>query len=801
MKMFRAQGRHIADEPRVQPLERATPWGGRTRFLWCSLLARRRAGPRRDTRIGKKSFSFLFALALAQSWAGAQDLEFHPPASASDAATPAIMRDLAARILPVYQENDTERYLANLSALQLTAGDYAAAYATQQSLRERHQNAYPSRLGGLELVSDIYVRARAIEAQDKVSFAQAFTQSFRDLLLLLNNADAYALFKRLRTPLSVLQGDLQKSFDERRSKGTIALAEGVDLIRTYLTFDAYRNFGPLVAALDAEDDHRRYVTAEDVPIETADGRSISAVLVRPRSAANPLPTLLELTLDVSAQNYAKECAAHGYVGVVAYIRGRGNTPERVVPYQHDGDDARAVIDWIAKQPWSDGRVGMYGGSYSGFTQWAAAKHLPPALKAIATSAATAPGISAPLEGNIFRNSAYRLSYCATNNKESDEKSCNDDAQWRALDETWYTSGRSYRDFGRVHGKHNRIFQRWLNHPSYDRFWQKLVPYREEFSHIDIPVLTIAGYYADGEIGALYYFTQHHQYNPHANHTLLIGPYDDGVLQHGPLANLQGYQVDPAALLDLRELRYQWFDSVFKGGANPDLLKGRVNYEVMGANEWRHAASLEGMANGSLKFYLDAARYLDGHRLLRHETSNTTFSRQTTNLADRSDANWAPPSAIISRDLKTHNAVTFESEPLAQPTELAGLLSARLDFTTNKMDMDLSIALYELLPSGEYLELFAPIYEFRASYVRDRVHRHLLRAGERQQLTIRSERMTSRKLQAGSRLVMVLGVNKQPDREINYGTGNDVSEESIAAGEIPLKIRWYSSSYIDIPVRK
>jgi hypothetical protein len=56
------------------------------------------------------------------------------------------------------------------------------------------------------------------------------------------------------------------------------------------------------------------------------------------------------------------------------------------------------------------------------------------------------------------------------------------------------------------------------------------------------------------------------------------------------------------------------------------------------------------------------------------------------------------------------------------------------------------------------------------------------------------------LQPGSRLVMVLGINKRPDREINYGTGGDVSEESIADGKIPLKVRWFSDSYIDIPVR-
>jgi hypothetical protein len=118
-----------------------------------------------------------------------------------------------------------------------------------------------------------------------------------------------------------------------------------------------------------------------------------------------------------------------------------------------------------------------------------------------------------------------------------------------------------------------------------------------------------------------------------------------------------------------------------------------------------------------------------------------------------------------------------------------------------MDMDLYISLYELLPSGDYVRLFGPAYEFRASYAQDRVHRHLLKAGERQTLKFESERIMSRQLQTGSRLVMVLGINKRPDREINYGAGNDVSEESLADGKIPLKIRWYGDSYIDIPVRR
>ncbi|HEY5102025.1 MAG TPA: hypothetical protein VII70_04515, partial [Steroidobacteraceae bacterium] len=275
-------------------------------------------------------------LALSPSRARAQELEFHPPASAADAATPAIMRDLAERVLPVYQENDPERYLANLSALQLTSGDFTSAYATQQSLRERRQNAYPDRLGDREIVSDIYVRARAIEAQDRVSFDKAFNQSFQDVLLRLNNPDAYALFRRLRTPVSVYQEELQKTFDERRQKATIALPDAVELIRTYLTYDAHRNFEPLIEPLAVQDDRRRYITDDDIVIKTADGKSFPATLVLPKSSTKALPALLEIALDVAPQNFAKECAAHGYAGIVVYTRASAANVLKMGTYQSGG---------------------------------------------------------------------------------------------------------------------------------------------------------------------------------------------------------------------------------------------------------------------------------------------------------------------------------------------------------------------------------------------------------------------------------------------------------------------------------
>ena len=749
-------------------------------------------------RVLQRCLLFL-VLGVSQSWAAAPDLEFHAPASAGDAAVTAAMRDLAGRLLPVYEEPDRDRYLANLSALQMAVGDFAAADVSRQSLRDRRRRLDAGRPVGRGAVYDIYAYARALEADDRISFADGFTRSFREVAARFSDHDAYAVARWLETPPASLREALQKALDQQRTRDIITQAEAVELIWKYLAFDAYRSFAPLVSALVAEDERRRYTTEEEVMIKTPEA-SLAALVIRPKGSTKPLPTLLEFTIYHS-QNYAKECAAHGYVGVVAYARGVHGSSQQTIPYQHDGDDARAVVNWIAKQSWSDGRVGMYGDGYSGFTPWAAAKRLPPALKAIAVSTPTAPGIDFPMAGGIFQNSAYRWSSYVTNTKPSDDAVYNDDEPWRLLDQKWYKSGRRYRDLGRLHGKPNPIFIRWLNHPSYDRFWQNMIPHRDQFARIGIPILTITGYYAGSEPGALHYFTQHHKYNPRADHTLLIGPYDDSVMLHGPPAMLQGYAVDSAALIDLRELRYQWFDHVFKGGALPYPLKDSVNYEVMGANEWRHAASLEGMAKGSLKFYLESGAAGDRHRLTQRKPSRAAALRQTVKLTDRSDFAWTAPADFTSRSLATHNALIFTSEPLSKVTEFNGLFSGRLDFTVNKMDMDLNVTLYELLPSGDYIYLFNPTYELRASYVQDRVNRHLLRAGERQELNFKSERMTSRQFQPGSRLVMILGISKRPDREINYGTGNDVSEETMAEGRAPIKLQWHNDSFIEIPIRR
>ena len=757
------------------------------------------------------------SLVLAQ-----QNFDFHPKAtSIVDPATPGVMRDLAERILPVYQEDNPERYLANLSILQLVAGNYSAAYESRQSLRDRRRSADAGKPVNRSLILDLFARARAIEATDRLTFVQAYTQAYRAAVPKLNDLDAFTLMSWLSTPAAWFQDPAQRQFDQARAKGKLTLPEAIDLMQTYLNLAAYRSFGPVVAALNSEDEQRRYVIEDNVAIKTHDGVSIAVTVVRPKETQAKLPALFEFTLYMTP-GYAHEAAAHGYVGVIAYARGRGRSTGKPVSYQDDGDDARAVIEWIARQPWSDGRVGMFGTAYSGFTSWAAAKRLPEALKAIATTSPTVPGLDLPDDGAVMRNWTFRWSLWVTNR--IDDKTYYDDGPWRDLDLKWYASGKPYRDYGRLYGKPDPQFLRWLAHPGYDVFWQKMVPYDKELAKVDIPVLTVTGYYGVGEAGALYYFNEQHRLDPNANHTLLVGPYDDGASQHGVQAMLKGYGIDPAAFVDLRELRYQWFDSVFKGAAMPALLKDRVNYEVMGANEWRHAPSLEAMGNGKLQWTLDSARVGASHRLSPHEVVQLAarkakvtprgkhkgksvdpgYIELNVNLADRKDVDsgWVSYPDIVSRTAEVRNATAYVSVPLTAPLEIQGAWTAHLDFTINKSDVDLRVTAYELLSTGEYVELFEP-YVLRASFAQDRVTPHPLKPGERQKIEFQIQRLTSRRLQAGSRLVLVLGVNKRPDQEINYGSGGEVDGESLAdeAAKVPVKIRWWNDSYIETTVSR
>jgi putative CocE/NonD family hydrolase len=732
--------------------------------------------------------SVLWLLVVLPCCALAQEFDFKPPPRAADPAVAQAMRDLAERVLPVYEEADRTRYLANLSALQLVAGEYEAADDTRRTLRERRQAA-GQRPDGRSVLMDLYARARSIATSQRAPFPQAFSQSFREVVARLNDADAEAVTAWLGTPIGAFERALQDSLDRVRVHRAVGLDDAMQLMWSYLAYDAYRSFGGQLETLSREDAARRYLVEESV---IRSGRAqIHARIVRSRKV-DKSPTLLQFTIDAASAHDIKSAVAHGYAGVVAYTRGLGpdgRVSGEVVPFEHDGDDARAVIRWIAAQAWSDGRVGMYGSGYAGFAAWAVAKRAPSPLKSIVTQEPLAPGIDFPAEGRVFRNSALRWLLTATGSVEG----LNDDAAWRDVDLAWYRSGKPYRDLGRAQNRSSPLFRRWLSHPSYDRYWQKMLPVGAEFARIDLPILTMSGYGGPAEVGALHYFTQHLRHRPKADHALVLGMRDDATTLGGSTA-LPRDVLDPAARIDARTLRFQWFDHVFKGAPKPALLRDRVNVQSMGTGEWRSATSLDRLASAALTFHLD------GQRLAPVKPTKSAAQELTVNFADRSDAAMPVQPGAASKPLPLQHALRFTSEPLPQPLEITGGLSGRLDLKLNRSDVDLSVALYAQEADGDHVLLLDP-YEFRASYARDRFARQPLQRGARQKLAFASGHFVARKLEAGSRLVLVLGVNKRADREINHGSGKVVSEETVKDGKTPLKIQFFNTSTVEIDVRK
>ena len=702
---------------------------------------------------------------------------------------------VAATLIPVYASERSAKDLIILFNLQFAAGRFTDAESTLDRLETVYRSSEP-RLVPNVVPWRIYARAKTYEAAGKTA-AGALAQAFSELYGSLPDSQAAAVLPWYGADFDELRAD--EATQAKTCAGTplARCASAANLIRAHEENIALTYLMQASAPLLKADRERRYLVDDHVLIPTPDGAKIAALIVRPRAAGKTkLTALLNFTIyakDSWSMSDAVTMAAHGYAGVVAYTRGKGRSPGAVVPYIHDGEDAAMVIEWLSHQPWSDGRVGMFSGSYNGFTQWAAAKHHPSALKAIATNATNAPGIDTPMQGNVFQSFIYPWPFYTTDIKALDDKIYDDRARWIGLEKKWYVSGRPYRDLDKIDGKPNPIFDTWLEHPAYDAYWQRLIPYGREFASIDMPVFVQTGYYDGGMVGALYYFQQHLKYRPNADDRMIVGPYHHVAMQTGVLAEVDGYQIDKAALIDLQDLRLAWFDHVFREAPLPILLSDRINFEVMGADSWRHVSTLADMAANHARFYLTG--HHDAGRLLLGDAPDTQSPPElVVDFTHRGDVDFQPPPGTAD----TRNALVFATQPLKEPLEVDGLFRGRFVVTTNKRDFDLSVNFYALTPDGRYLDLAS--YLGRVSYMQDRTHRQLLQPGQPRVLDFQSQTLTSRLLMPGSRIVAVVGVPKVPAIQINYGTGGDVSSESIADAGAPLRIRWSADSYLELGIR-
>ncbi len=558
-----------------------------------------------------------------------------------------------------------------------------------------------------------------------------------------------------------------------------------------------------VSANQFSTDDNVYEIQDKILIKTKDGAEISAMMVRKKDSSAALPVIFQYTIYVNHERdlaSLKLAADKGYVGVIAYTRGKNLSVSEIVPYEYDGKDANDVIDWISKQTWCNGKIGMYGGSYNAFTQWAAAKYAHPALKTIISAAAGGPGMGLPMENNIFINPNYQWAFYVTNNKTLDEAVNNDRERFNTMQYKWWESGVSYRQIDSMDGTPNKWLQRWLQHPSYDKYWQEMVPYKEDFSKINIPVLAIDGYYNDSQLSGLYYLREHSKYNKNAEQYLILGPYGHFGAQIGGEAEVNEYKVDPVSLIDFRAMRYEWFDYILKKGKKPVFLKDKVNYEVMGTNQWKHASSLQKISNAELTFYFSDKLVNNNYQLVASKPKNQGFLKQEVDFKDRTTMNGGfYPYPIVKTALNNGNGLVFISESIESGTEIAGAFEGWIKASINKKDMDISIALYELMPNGEYFQL--SYYVGRASYAKDREKRNLLKPNKVETIPISNSRLVVRKLTKGSKLVVVLNVIKNSAYQINYGTGKDVSDESIADAKEPLTVKWHNDSYLKIPIWK
>jgi uncharacterized protein len=527
-----------------------------------------------------------------------------------------------------------------------------------------------------------------------------------------------------------------------------------------------------------------YIIDDNVLILTRSGVAVSAIIVRKKVNTSQLPAILFYTTyyqDATDAIFGKKAADRDYVGIVAYARGIKTDLKYYAPFEHESTDVYDIIDWVSKQTWCNGSIGMYSGSYTGYSQWATAKKIHPALKTIIPQVAVMPGFDFPMENNVPLT--HILSW-------SNDNIFKNKFLPRSLPFDYFNNGVAFNKIDSLAGLQNPIFQKWLSHPSYDTYWQSMVPTPKEYAKINIPVLTTTGYYDGSQIGAIQYFKLHTKYNKNANHYFVIGPYDHFGGQRRPAKNLVGYEIDSVANIKMEDLAYSWLDFILKGKPKPGLLKDKVNFQVMGKNEWHHAPSLQKINNDTITFYLD-------HNLLVTKKPKTKeFEEQSVDFKDRESQNNYYTPEIIFDTLDASNGLTYISEPFEKSFSINGSFTGNLFATINKMDMDISLALYELMPNGKYF--FLTRFVGRASFAKNNSKRQLLKPDTKESIPLNNTRFVSKLISKGSRLVILLNINKHPFEIINYGSGKPVSEETIKDAGEPLQIKWHNDSFIKIP---
>jgi uncharacterized protein len=538
-----------------------------------------------------------------------------------------------------------------------------------------------------------------------------------------------------------------------------------------------------------------------VKIPMRDKVELNATLYLPKTpdgAPSKTPVIFTLTPYISDSYHARAAyfASHGYAFALVDVRGRGNSDGEFEPFVNDARDGHDLVEWFAKQPFCDGKVAMWGGSYAGFDQWATAKEFPLHLMTIVPAAAAHPGLDYPATQNV--GLAYDMQwYTFTSGRTGQQNLFADQKFWRTKFLDAYKKHIPFQSLDSFVGNPSVNFQRILKHPTLDAYYDAMVPTREQLQKITLPILTITGQYDGDELGALTYYRDHLANatpETRAKHFLIIGPWDHAGTRT-PTDEVAGVKFGPAAVLDLNDLHRQWYDWTMKSGRRPEFLKNQVAYYLLapgnsGANgEWKYADSFETLVANPKLFYLDSknggANGVFTSGSLTEKAPNEgadTFTYDPLDTTRGETVDGIDPKEKTAGIDQTYalsigkDGLVYHTAQLPNETPFIGCPGVTLWVFIDAPDVDLSASLYEVQPDGTSIALWADTRRLR---YRDSLREaKLVKPGEIVRCDFNPGLFVARRLMKGSRLRLIVSSPNSPQWQKNYCSGGVVAEETV-----------------------
>ncbi|PYK41046.1 MAG: hypothetical protein DME60_05370 [Verrucomicrobia bacterium] len=564
-----------------------------------------------------------------------------------------------------------------------------------------------------------------------------------------------------------------------------------------------------------------------VKIPMRDKVELNATLYLPKmSDESPpkAPVIFTLTPYISDSYHARAAyfASHGYVFALVDVRGRGNSAGEFEAFAHESEDGHDVVEWLAQQPFCDGKVAMWGGSYAGFDQWATAKEFPPHLATIVPVAAPHPPLDYPSYQNV--GETYDVQWFTfTSGRAGQQNLFGDQKFWRTKFLDAYKKHIPFKDLDSFVGNPSANFQRILKHPMADAYYDAMVPTIDQFKKITLPILTITGQYDGDELGALTFYRDHianASSETRPKHFLIIGPWDHAGTRT-PTDEVAGIKFGSAAIVDLNDLHRQWYDWTMKNGVRPEFLKDQVAYYLLapgntGANgEWKYADSLETLTANPRTFYLDSKNG-DANGVFR---SGTLTEKKPSEAADRCvydplDTGRGENVEGVEPNEKTagidqrfplsigKDGLVYHTDPLRAETPLIGCPKLSLWISMDTPDTDFEADLYEIQPDGTSIALWSDIRRLR--YRESLREAKLVKPGEIVKCDFDPGLFVARRLMKGSRLRLVISSPNSIFWQKNYNSGGVVADET-AKNARTCHVKMYHdathASALQLPLRE